>query len=119
MKAKYITPAVTVMDKNGNPDWEGCGKVYEHLIQGGVDGILLLGSIGEFFAFTMSQKKELIRYAVKEIAHRTQLIVGTTSMIFEEIVELSRYAKQEGADAVIILPPFYFPLVPVMTLRRK
>ena len=29
MKAKYITPAVTVMDKNGNPDWEGCGKVYE------------------------------------------------------------------------------------------
>ena len=68
-------------------------------------------------------------------------------MIFEEIVELSRYAKQEGADAVIILPPFYFPLgadsleittecwrkncqtslfistifpiVPVMTLRRK
>lgn len=110
MKAKYITPAVTVMDKNGNPDWKGCGKVYEHLIQGGVDGILLLGSIGEFFAFTMSQKKELIRYAVKEIAHRTQLIVGTTSMIFEEIVELSRYAKQEGADAVIILPPFYFPL---------
>lgn len=48
MKAKYITPVVTVMDKEGNPDMEGCGKVYEHLIQGGVDGILLMGSIGEF-----------------------------------------------------------------------
>ncbi|WP_321028140.1 dihydrodipicolinate synthase family protein, partial [Eisenbergiella tayi] len=76
MKAKYITPVVTVMDKEGNPDMEGCGKVYEHLIQGGVDGILLMGSIGEFFALTMSQKKELIRYAVHKINHRTQLIVG-------------------------------------------
>ena len=110
MKAKYITPVVTVMDKEGNPDMEGCGKVYEHLIQGGVDGILLMGSIGEFFALTMSQKKELIRYAVHKINHRTQLIVGTTSMIVDEIIELSRFAKQEGADAVIILPPYYFPL---------
>lgn len=90
MKAKYITPVVTVMDKEGNPDMEGCGKVYEHLIQGGVDGILLMGSIGEFFALTMSQKKELIRYAVHKINHRTQLIVGTTSMIVDEIIELSR-----------------------------
>ena len=37
------------MDKEGNPDMEGCGKVYEHLIQGGVDGILLMGSIGGIF----------------------------------------------------------------------
>lgn len=48
MKARYITPAVTVMGKDGTIDFEGCGKVYEHLIEGGVDGILLLGSIGEF-----------------------------------------------------------------------
>ena len=46
MKARYITPAVTVMGKDGTIDFEGCGKVYEHLIEGGVDGILLLGSIG-------------------------------------------------------------------------
>ena len=83
MKARYITPAVTVMGKDGTIDFEGCGKVYEHLIEGGVDGILLLGSIGEFFALTMEQKKDLIRFAVDKIAHRTQLIVGTTSMVFE------------------------------------
>lgn len=81
MKARYITPAVTVMGKDGTIDFEGCGKVYEHLIEGGVDGILLLGSIGEFFALTMEQKKDLIRFAVDKIAHRTQLIVGTTSMV--------------------------------------
>lgn len=112
MKARYITPAVTVMGKDGTIDFEGCGKVYEHLIEGGVDGILLLGSIGEFFALTMEQKKELIRFAVDKIAHRTQLIVGTTSMVFEELLALSRFAGEEGADAIILLPPYYFPLSP-------
>mgnify|MGYP000688919230 CR=1 FL=1 len=53
----------------------------EHLIAGGVDGILILGSIGEFFALSMEQKKELIRFAVKTIDHRVRLIAGTTSMI--------------------------------------
>ena len=112
MKARYITPAVTVMGKDGTIDFEGCGKVYEHLIEGGVDGILLLGSIGEFFALTMEQKKDLIRFAVDKIAHRTQLIVGTTSMVFEELLALSRFAGEEGADAIILLPPYYFPLSP-------
>ena len=70
------------------------------------------GSIGEFFALTMEQKKELIRFAVDKIAHRTQLIVGATSMVFEELLALSRFAGEEGADAIILLPPYYFPLSP-------
>lgn len=110
MNAKYITPAVTIFKKDGSLDLDSCGAVYEHLIQGGVDGILLLGSIGEFFALTMEQKKELISYASGIIAGRTRFIVGTTSMVFEEILELSRFAGDKGADAVIILPPYYFPI---------
>ena len=41
MKAKYITPAVTVFSEDGSIHFEEQGKVYEHLIAGGVDGILL------------------------------------------------------------------------------
>lgn len=110
MNGKYITPAVTVFHENGTVDYEACGRVYEHLIAGGVDGILILGSIGEFFAVKMDQKKELIRRAVETIGKRVKLIVGTTSMIFDEIIELSRFAGEAGADAVMVLPPFYFPL---------
>ena len=58
MKANYITPAVTVFSEDGSIHFEEQGKVYEHLIAGGVDGILILGSIGEFFALSMEQKKE-------------------------------------------------------------
>lgn len=110
MNASYITPAVTVFRQDGRIHLEETGKVYEHLIQGQVDGILLLGSIGEFFAPTLEEKKELIRFALRKINHRVPVLVGTTSMVFDEIIQLSRFAGAEGADGVIILPPYYFPL---------
>ena len=110
MNASYITPAVTIFHPDGSINLEETGKVYEHLIQGQVDGILLLGSIGEFFAPTLEQKKELIRFALRKINHRVPVLVGTTSMVFDEIIQLSRFAGEEGADGVIILPPYYFPL---------
>lgn len=62
------------------------------------------------FALSREQKKELIRFAVKTIDHRVRLIAGTTSMIFDEILELSEYADQEGVDGVMVLPPYYFPI---------
>ena len=105
---RYITPAVTPMLPDLTIDFASCRSLYEHLIQGGVDGILVLGSIGEFFALTMEQKKELISFAVKTVEKRIPLIIGTTSMIRDEIVELSNYAIEAGADAVMIIPPYYF-----------
>ena len=104
----YITPAVTPLLPDGQIDFESCEKLYHHLINGGVDGILILGSIGEFFGLTMEQKKELIQFAGRVIGGRVELIAGTTSMICDEIVELSRYALKAGADGVMVIPPYYF-----------
>ena len=53
MNAKWITPVVTAFDAEGHVDLEANKRIYEHLIQGGMDGILILGSIGEFFAISM------------------------------------------------------------------
>ena len=106
--ARYITPAVTPLTTNGQIDETSCLRLYNHLIEGGVDGILILGSIGEFFAFTMEEKKQLIRIAGKAVAGRVELIVGVTSMVFQEMVELSRFAYENGADSVMIIPPYYF-----------
>ena len=108
MGIHYITPAVTPMTAGGKIDLDSCGNLYRHLMDGGVDGILVLGSIGEFFGFTMEQKKELIRYAAKAVDGRTKLIAGTTSLVYDEIVELSRFSLEAGVDAVIVIPPYYF-----------
>lgn len=106
--AKYITPAVTPLLEDGSLDVAGAKALYDHLIAGGVDGILILGSIGEFFALSKETKKQLIRVAAEHIARRVPLIVGTADNNMEEIVDLSRFALDAGADAVIVVPPYYF-----------
>ncbi len=110
MKASYITPAVTAFDSNGYLDHEAQRSLYDYLILGGVNGILILGSIGEFFAIPMDQKKELIKVAASHINKRTQLLVGTASMDVNETIELSKYAYDLGADGVVVVSPFYFGL---------
>lgn len=106
--AKYITPCITLLEKDGSLDLKAQGRMFDHLIKGGVDGILILGSIGEFFAINMQQKKKLISFALEHIQQRVPVIVGTTSLIEEEILELSNYSLEQGADSVIIIPPYYF-----------
>lgn len=105
---RYTTPAVTPMLPGGGVDYPSCERLYSHLIQGGMDGILIMGSIGEFFGLTLAEKKDLIRVARKTIGRETELIVGTTSLVFQEIVELSRFALEQAADGVMIIPPYYF-----------
>lgn len=106
--ARYITPAVTPLNADGTLDVQGAKALYEHLITGGVDGILILGSIGEFFALSMETKKQLISVAVEAVNHRVPLMVGTADMVFDNVLALSRYALDAGADSVIVVPPFYF-----------
>lgn len=110
MSASYITPAVTLLNAQGQPDLEGNCALYEHLIGGGVDGILVLGSIGEFFALPLAQRRRLAFRAIEAVAHRTRLIIGTASMIYEDVVSFSNECLERGADAVIIVSPYYFPL---------
>lgn len=110
MKASFITPVVTAFDKNYNLDIKANQRIWDFVIEGGIDGIILMGSTGEFFAMSIEQKKELILEAVKHINHRVPLIVGTGSTRLEETIELTRFAADEGADGVIVVPPYYFSL---------
>ena len=110
MKAKWITPVVTALDENGHIDTEANKRIYEHLIQGGIDGILIFGSIGEFFALPMEEKKDMVREAVACIDHRVTVYIGTNSMEFEECVEFSNFALDAGADGVMVISPYYFNL---------
>ena len=105
MKAKWITPAVTAMDENGRVDIEANKKIYDFLIEKGMDGILLLGSIGEFFAIPTAEKKALIRAALAHIDRRVPVYVGTNEMNLEACVELSNFALDAGADGAMVISP--------------
>ena len=108
MNAAYLTPAITLFHEDGTLDLESQERLFDHLIAQGIDGILVEGSSSEFFAMPMEQRREMARFAIEKVNHRVRLIIGTSHMVAEEIVAFSNYCLETGADAVMILPPYYF-----------
>lgn len=109
-KAKFYTAVVTIFKEDGTLDHEGNKAIYEKLIRAGSDGIVLMGSTGEFCSLDMEMSKELIALALDTIKGRMEVIAGVSRMIPEESVELGNYAISKGADAVILISPYYFKL---------
>lgn len=106
--AEIITPTLTFFTQDGELDLKANEDHIEFLIQNGVDGLLVLGSTGEFVAMATSQKKELIDLYSRTIRGRVSLYVGTGSTVYKETVDLSNYAFTKGADAVLVVPPYYY-----------
>ncbi|KLE14431.1 dihydrodipicolinate synthase family protein [Clostridium sp. C8] len=109
-KAMFLTPVVTAFDSNGNIDIEANKNIWDHLIKGGIDGLVIMGSTGEFFSMTTNQKKQIIDEVVSYVNKRVKVYVGTSCMREDNTIELSNYALNAGADAVMIIGPYYFSL---------
>lgn len=105
-----FTPMITVLDKEGKVDLEGNELIINSLIDGGVNGILFLGSTGEFFGMTLQEKKKFISFAIKTVNKRVKVLVGACGTLVEEVVELTRFIENEGADAAVVICPYYFKL---------
>ena len=105
-----ITPVITVLNQQGKLDLEGNRLVINRLIDSGMDGLLFLGSIGEFFALTLEEKKEFIQFAVQTVNKRVPVLIGTGGVIQEEVIGLTHFAQQAGADGVVVISPYYFKL---------
>lgn len=103
-----LTPSITILGDDGNFDLVAMGQHIENLIAGGVNGILFFGSIGEFFAFSPSEKKRLIDFVVPKVAKRVPVLVGIGSNMMEEVIDLAAYSKNAGVDGVVVISPFYF-----------
>ncbi|MBC7291680.1 MAG: dihydrodipicolinate synthase family protein, partial [Actinotalea sp.] len=87
--ARFYAPAVTAVDAAGVLDPAGNVAVWDHILGGGVDGIVLMGSTGEFFALRPQDKRALIDLAVQHVPARGELIVGTACLRVDDTVELS------------------------------
>jgi 4-hydroxy-tetrahydrodipicolinate synthase len=103
-----ITPTITVFDQDQKIDFKTTEEHIEKLIEAGVNGILFLGSIGEFFAMTSAEKKKLISFAVKTVNKRVPVLVGTGGTAAEDVIELTNFAGAEGADGAAVITPYFF-----------
>ena len=105
-----IPPMITPLTEKGDLDTEGLERLIEHLIEGGVHGIFLLGTNGEGPSLTYTLRKELISKACKLIDKRVPVLVGITDTSFEGSIDIANYSKEAGADVVVLAPPYYFPI---------
>lgn len=106
--AKIIAPVITVLDQNEKPDYEGNKKVIDFLIEGGLDGILVLGSAGEFPNLNVQDKLEFFRFYAMYTADRVELLAGTGCVSYQDTLTLSRAVCEMGYTAPIVICPYYF-----------
>ncbi|SDL30870.1 dihydrodipicolinate synthase family protein [Kriegella aquimaris] len=105
-----IPPMITPLLENKELDSKGLKLLIEHLIEGGVHGIFLLGTNGEGPSLDYRLRRQLIKEACKIVNHRILVLVGITDTSFNATVEMANYAKEMGADALVVAPPYYFPV---------
>jgi 4-hydroxy-tetrahydrodipicolinate synthase len=104
-----VLPAlITPFTEEGDAiDTDSLTAIVERLIGAGVGGLVPGGSTGEFTTLSHGERRRLIEATVEAAAGRVPVVAGTGALSTRETVELSRAAERAGADAVMIVPPFY------------
>jgi 4-hydroxy-tetrahydrodipicolinate synthase len=98
----------TPMCEGGRLDYDSAFALVDHVIAGGVDGIILLGSTGEFFSLLEAERKEFSERVISYVNGRVPVGVCPGTPGTETAVELARHAESCGADYLLVTVPFYF-----------
>lgn len=100
-------PVPTIVTKKGELDKTRMANLLDHLIKNEADGLLILGSGGEFCHMTPKLRLEVAEFAVKHVNKRIPVMIGISSPSTEETIQYGQHAAQIGADAVLVVNPYY------------
>ncbi len=100
------TALVTPITENGI-DYEAFGKLIDWQIESGIDALVICGTTGEASTLTDKEHKDAISFAVKQANGRVPIIAGTGSNDTAYSIELTKFACEAGADAMLVVTPYY------------
>ncbi|MBA2367936.1 MAG: 4-hydroxy-tetrahydrodipicolinate synthase [Candidatus Protochlamydia sp.] len=106
LKGLY-TALITPFKSNGDLDENGLRELLHAQLAHEVDGIVVLGTTGEAPTLSQMEKTKVIQIAREEIQGKCLLIVGTGSYSTQQTIEQTRLAEEMGADAALIVTPYY------------
>lgn len=110
-RLRGIMPALaTPLNEDETVDESGFRRLVRRVLDGGVHGVVVLGSAGEFQALADEQKRRAMEIVISEVAGQVPIIAGTGEPGTKRALEMSRVAAKLGADAVMVVPPYYNPL---------
>ncbi|MDO4545546.1 MAG: 4-hydroxy-tetrahydrodipicolinate synthase [Bacillota bacterium] len=102
-----FVPVVTPFKEDQSIDFDAFKKVIDYVVEGGLDGILISGSTGEYHTMTLEEQKEVIKKGCEYVAGRIPVLAGVGRYTAPETVELANFAADCGAEWGLVLPPYY------------
>jgi len=102
-----IATALITPFKDGRIDFDAFGRFIDWQIENGINALVACGTTGESSTLSDKEHRAAIAYAVQRAAGRVPVIAGTGSNEFDYAVDLSKYAVSVGADAILVVTPYY------------
>lgn len=108
-KPEGILPALVTpfTDDGKTVDEERLRALVDHCLELGVHGIVPCGTTGEFVNLSTEEKKQVIKIVIDQVNGKVPVVAGTGASGTREAVEMTRYAKDAGASAALIVTPYY------------
>lgn len=104
---KLLTAMVTPFTSAGEVDYEGAQSLAKQLVADGNDGLVICGTTGEAPTLTSEEKVQLWKAVKEAVGPEIPMIAGTGSYCTRSTIELSMKAQQAGADALLLVAPYY------------
>ena len=104
---KGAATAIITPFKDNKIDYERFAKLIDWQIAEGIDAIVVCGTTGEASTLTDEEHRDAIKFAVDHVAGRVPVIAGTGSNDTDYAIDLTRYACEAGADAILLVTPYY------------
>jgi 4-hydroxy-tetrahydrodipicolinate synthase len=109
MRLQGIWPALaTPLNEDETVDEAGMRRLVRRVLDGGVHGVVVLGSAGEFAALADAEKRRAIEIVVSEVSGQVPVIAGTGEPGTARAIGQTRLAARLGVDAAMVVPPYYY-----------
>lgn len=107
-KFKGVGVAIVTPFKNDSSiDFSALGRVINHIIKGGVNYIVIMGTTGESATLTKDEKQAIISYVLEAVDNRVPLIVGIGGNNTQEVINSIRQTALTGIDGILSVAPYY------------
>src|SRR5450759_159519 len=98
---------VTPFKNDTSIDFAALGRVVNHVITGGVNYIVVMGTTGESATLTKDEKKAIISYVVEVTDNRVPLVVGIGGNSTQEVINCIRHTNFTGVEGILSVAPYY------------
>ncbi|GMO38878.1 MAG: 4-hydroxy-tetrahydrodipicolinate synthase [Termitinemataceae bacterium] len=102
-----FTALITPMTNGGAVDWDGWKKLIDYQLEGGIDGLVPIGTSGETPTLDEHEEEKLIKIIVEKVNGKVPIIAGAGSNSTNHAVQYTKRAKDLGADAALVVTPYY------------